>query len=123
MPTRRAACNCGQLPLTCEGEPVRISTCHCLECQRRTGAVGGVAGLVRVGNGIFAVVHPVEPRGVTAWAKSPPTRAQIFPPRLAILPTLRALFFRRQFPQFGADRLERTILVLFGRESVHERAL
>ena len=39
MTTRRAACNCGQLHLTIEGEPVRISRCHCLECQRRTGAV------------------------------------------------------------------------------------
>ena len=41
MTTRRAACSCGQLHLTCEGEPVRISMCHCLECQRRTGAVFG----------------------------------------------------------------------------------
>ena len=39
MTTRRAACNCGQLHLTIEGEPSRISMCHCLECQRRTGAV------------------------------------------------------------------------------------
>ena len=39
MTTRRAACNCGQLQLTIEGEPARISMCHCLECQRRTGAV------------------------------------------------------------------------------------
>ena len=39
MITRRAACNCGQLNLTIEGEPARISMCHCLECQRRTGAV------------------------------------------------------------------------------------
>ena len=39
MTTRRAACNCGQLNLTVAGEPVRISMCHCLECQRRTGAV------------------------------------------------------------------------------------
>lgn len=39
MTTRRAACSCGQLSLTAEGEPVRISMCHCLECQRRTGAV------------------------------------------------------------------------------------
>jgi hypothetical protein len=37
--TRRAACSCGQLSLTIEGEPVRISMCHCYECQRRTGAV------------------------------------------------------------------------------------
>jgi hypothetical protein len=39
MPIRRAACSCGQLHLTIEGEPSRISMCHCLECQRRTGAV------------------------------------------------------------------------------------
>jgi hypothetical protein len=39
MTTRRAACSCGQLNLTIEGEPARISMCHCLECQRRTGAV------------------------------------------------------------------------------------
>jgi hypothetical protein len=37
--TRRATCSCGQLHLTIEGEPSRISMCHCLECQRRTGAV------------------------------------------------------------------------------------
>jgi hypothetical protein len=39
MTTRRAACSCGQLHLMIEGEPVRVSMCHCLECQRRTGAV------------------------------------------------------------------------------------
>ena len=38
MTTRRAACSCGRLHLTIEGEPSRISMCHCLECQRRTGA-------------------------------------------------------------------------------------
>jgi hypothetical protein len=40
--TRHASCACGQLRLTCEGEPVRISMCHCLDCQRRTGSVFGV---------------------------------------------------------------------------------
>jgi hypothetical protein len=39
MATRRAACGCGKLEVLCEGEPVRTSMCHCLECQRRTGAV------------------------------------------------------------------------------------
>lgn len=39
---RRASCSCGQLNLQCVGEPVRISMCHCLECQRRTGSVYGV---------------------------------------------------------------------------------
>lgn len=41
MSTRHAACSCGQLKLTCQGEPVRVSVCHCLECQRRTGSVFG----------------------------------------------------------------------------------
>jgi hypothetical protein len=39
MITRHAACSCGQLHLTIEDEPSRISLCHCLACQRRTGAV------------------------------------------------------------------------------------
>lgn len=37
MRTRHAACSCGQLTATVTGEPVRISICHCLACQRRTG--------------------------------------------------------------------------------------
>jgi len=37
--TRIASCSCGQLRLACEGEPVRVSICHCLECQKRTGSV------------------------------------------------------------------------------------
>ena len=41
MTIRHAACSCGQLHLSVEGEPTRISMCHCLECQRRTGAVVG----------------------------------------------------------------------------------
>jgi hypothetical protein len=39
MTSRTASCSCGQLRITCEGEPVRISICHCLECQKRTGSV------------------------------------------------------------------------------------
>lgn len=42
MTTRRAACSCGQLHLTAEGEPIRVSICHCLACQRRTGSAFGV---------------------------------------------------------------------------------
>lgn len=36
--TRTAACSCGQLSVVCDGEPVRVSLCHCLACQRRTGS-------------------------------------------------------------------------------------
>ncbi len=41
MAIRRAACSCGQLNLTTQGEPIRISVCHCLACQRRTGSIFG----------------------------------------------------------------------------------
>ena len=37
MTTREAHCSCGALRVTVEGEPVRVSICHCLACQRRTG--------------------------------------------------------------------------------------
>jgi len=39
---REAACQCGQLVLSCSGEPAAVSLCHCLDCQRRTGSVFGV---------------------------------------------------------------------------------
>jgi hypothetical protein len=39
MPDRLASCTCGQLSARVTGEPVRISICHCLACQRRTGSV------------------------------------------------------------------------------------
>jgi hypothetical protein len=41
MTTRIASCSCGQLRLRCEGDPVRVSVCHCLACQRRTGSAFG----------------------------------------------------------------------------------
>ena len=42
MATRDAVCSCGQLRLTAEGDPIRISMCHCLACQRRTGSAFGI---------------------------------------------------------------------------------
>jgi hypothetical protein len=39
--TREAACSCGQLRLEADGDPIRISVCHCLACQRRTGSAFG----------------------------------------------------------------------------------
>lgn len=38
---RHASCSCGQLTAIARGEPVRISVCHCLDCQKRTGSVFG----------------------------------------------------------------------------------
>lgn len=36
--TRRATCACGALAVDCAGDPVRVSVCHCLDCQRRSGS-------------------------------------------------------------------------------------
>src|SRR5579862_692154 len=41
MPHRLASCSCGQLTADVTAEPVRVSICHCLACQRRTGSVFG----------------------------------------------------------------------------------
>ena len=42
MTLRTATCRCGQLRARCSGEPVRISVCHCLECQKRSGSAFAV---------------------------------------------------------------------------------
>jgi len=47
MTVRHAACSCGKLAVTVRGEPMRISVCHCLECQRRTGSVFGAQARFR----------------------------------------------------------------------------
>lgn len=38
MTTRTATCRCGQYRATVTGDPVRISVCHCLNCQKRSGS-------------------------------------------------------------------------------------
>ena len=38
---RTASCSCGQLRVVTTGEPARVSLCHCLACQKRTGSVFG----------------------------------------------------------------------------------
>ena len=38
---RHASCSCGQLSAQVSGEPVRVSICLCLACQRRTGSPFG----------------------------------------------------------------------------------
>ena len=42
MTSRTASCSCGQLSVQVTGEPIRVSVCHCLACQRRTGSAFGV---------------------------------------------------------------------------------
>ena len=37
-----ATCPCEQLRVTCAGDPIRVSVCHCHECQRRSGSAFAV---------------------------------------------------------------------------------
>ncbi len=83
MSTRLAACSCGALSVTCEGDPLSVSLCHCLECQRRTGSAFGIAAFfgrdkvissgeattfVRPADSGFDVVFHFCPRcGSTVW--------------------------------------------------------
>ena len=39
MIERIASCSCGALVARTRGDPLRVSICHCLACQRRTGSV------------------------------------------------------------------------------------
>jgi hypothetical protein len=41
METKNATCSCGQVRLQVSGEPVAVSVCHCLDCQKRTGSAFG----------------------------------------------------------------------------------
>jgi hypothetical protein len=39
---REASCHCGQLRVATTGDPLAVSICHCLDCQRRTGSAFGM---------------------------------------------------------------------------------
>ena len=43
MTIRQAQCSCGQIRVLCEGEPAKVSICHCDDCRRRTGSAFGIA--------------------------------------------------------------------------------
>ena len=55
---------------TCEGEPVRVSVCHCLTCQRRTGSAFGTQARFAANqvtlSGDFRVYQRVAESGRTA---------------------------------------------------------
>jgi hypothetical protein len=39
---RIAECGCGAVKVVCQGEPMRVSVCHCLNCKRRSGSAFAV---------------------------------------------------------------------------------
>lgn len=85
---RHASCQCGQLQVACWGEPVRISVCHCLACQKRSGApfaaqvrypdaqvriTGKSREWTRIADSGHAVEHHFCPEcGSTVWYRSRP---------------------------------------------------
>ncbi len=50
MPDHHASCSCGQLTLVARGDPIRVSMCHCLACQRRTGSTYGAQARFATGS-------------------------------------------------------------------------
>lgn len=47
---RIATCRCGSLKAECAEEPLRVSVCHCRECQRRTGSAFSAQARFPVGS-------------------------------------------------------------------------
>ena len=93
MTTRCAACSCGQLRVEVDGEPVRVSMCHCLACQRRTGSAFGMqarwpaehvriegrsTAYVRISDeGEARTFHFCPECGATVWFQSDPERIAV----------------------------------------------
>jgi hypothetical protein len=50
MIARHARCSCGQLRIETSGEPFRVSVCHCLNCQRRSGSAFAVQARFALAN-------------------------------------------------------------------------
>jgi hypothetical protein len=67
MLTRTGTCACGQLRVTCKGDPVMVSQCHCLDCQKRTGSTYGI--------GSFFYVRTLRRMGFFELIDEPPTAA------------------------------------------------
>ena len=69
--TRHAQCRCGQLTAVIEGDPVRVSICHCDACKLRTG--GAFSAQARFPNdavaiaGVWKVWERVADSGSKAW--------------------------------------------------------
>ena len=50
MTIRLASCSCGKLTARVQGDPLRVSICHCLACQRRSGSVFAAQARFPAGN-------------------------------------------------------------------------
>ena len=76
MPTRFASCSCGELSAQVQGDPVRVSICHCLACQRRTG--GPFGQQARFLRGQVTVSGPSYEERMHGWVQPPADAEHIF---------------------------------------------
>jgi hypothetical protein len=53
---RSGQCVCGSVHFVCTGEPERVTVCHCLWCQRRTGTAFGTEVVFQEKNVTFSGV-------------------------------------------------------------------
>jgi hypothetical protein len=51
---RSGQCVCGSVQFVCAGEPERVTVCHCLWCQRRTGTAFGTEAVFQEKNIAFS---------------------------------------------------------------------
>lgn len=47
---RTASCVCGALSAECAADPLSVSLCNCVDCQRRTGSAFGIAAFFERGD-------------------------------------------------------------------------
>ena len=83
MTTYAASCRCGQLRAAAAGEPVRISVCHCLDCQKRSGSAFAAqvrfpAEAVTIAGESTAFAHTGETGGVTRFHFCPACGGAVF---------------------------------------------
>ena len=63
MPIQRSGrCVCGSVRYVCAGEPERVTVCHCLWCQRRTGTAFGTEVVFQEQNVTFSGDAPASYR-------------------------------------------------------------
>jgi hypothetical protein len=58
-------CVCGSVRYACAGEPERVTICHCLWCQRRTGSAFGTEVVFREDNVGFSGIEAASYRHVS----------------------------------------------------------
>ena len=56
---------CGSVRYACAGEPERVTVCHCLWCQRRTGSAFGTEVVFREAAVEFSGIAPARYRHVS----------------------------------------------------------